>query len=92
MPKDRPFIDSFALRGRAYIAPDATTIVNIQPYSRSLKELSKFDKESRSITCEIKKSQLRLDLNHVIGDKISISKKDAIKFASWILNSYKEKK
>lgn len=75
--------------GRPYLAPDYIHEVPSQPQSRSLKELAKFDAESRKITAEIKRTQLKLDLSKVIGDKITVKKKDAILFARWIIKSYK---
>lgn len=87
MPKDRPFIDKHANIGRPYLAPNANLEVQVQPQSRSLNELSKFDAESRKIKAEIKRGTLRLDLQYVIGDKIIIKRKDAIQFANWIITS-----
>lgn len=88
MPTYRPFIDRYGLIGRPYLAPDYETAINAQPQSRSLIELAKFDKQSRNIQCEIKQSRLRLDFSHALGDKVLIKKKDAIRFAQWILKSY----
>ena len=86
---NRHFIDRFAEHGRPYLAPDANLDIQSESSSRSLKDLSKFDKQSRMIHAEIKRGILRLDLQHVIGDKINIKKKDAIKFAKWIMENFK---
>jgi hypothetical protein len=88
MPKDRPFIDASANIGRPRLSPDSELTIGAQPSSRSLRELAKFDKESRSVQAEIKNGKLRLDLSHVIGDKIVVSKETAIRFAKWILETY----
>lgn len=85
MPKDRPFIDKYAMIGRPKLSPDSEVNVEVQPQSRSLKELAKFDAQSRVIHCEIKTGTLRLDFSHAIGDKIIVNKRNAIKFARWIL-------
>lgn len=82
------FKDAKALIGRPVRSPDSELTVNAQPLSRSLTELSKFDKQSRMIQASIKDSRLRLDLSHVIGDRIVVKKQDAIKFAKWILETY----
>ena len=87
----KPFIDKYAETGRVYLAPEAETSIEVKPLSRSLTELAKFDKQSRSIRAEIKNG-LRLDLSHVLGDSIKIKKKDAIKFANWILSVYSKSK
>src|SRR5882757_8759439 len=85
------FIDKYAQIGKPYKAPEAETSIEVKPLSRSLIELAKFDKQSRNIRAEIKNG-LRLDLSYVLGDSIKIKKKDAIKFANWILRSYNVRK
>ncbi len=84
----KPFIDRYAKIGRPKLAPDGEMNVSAQPLSRSLAELSKFDAQSRVVHAEIKRTRLWLNLKHVIGDRVSIKKKDAIKFAQWILKTY----
>jgi hypothetical protein len=84
----RSYIDKYAEIGRPYLAPESETTIDAQPSSRSLKELSKFDKQARMIRAEVKRGELRLDLSHVIGDRIKINKRNAVKFANWILNTY----
>lgn len=91
MPSNREFIDKYAQIGRAFHAPDSVVEVQVQPQSRSLKELAKFDAESRVIHCEIKNRTLRLDISHAIGDKLVVNKRNAIRFAKWILKSYERK-
>lgn len=79
------FKDSKAQLGRPFRAPDSELTVSIQPQSRSLSELSKFDAESKRIECSIKDGKLRLDLSHVIGDRIIIKRDDAVRLAYWLL-------
>jgi hypothetical protein len=83
------FIDKFAEHGRPRLAPDSELTIKAEPSSRSLRELSKFDKESRFIRSEIKNGKLRLDLQHVIGDQIIINRENAIQFAEWIMKGLK---
>lgn len=89
---NRSFIDKYAMRGRPRLMPDSEMSLKSEPQSRSLRDLSKFDAESRVIHAEIKRGILRLDLQHAIGDKLVIKKKDAINFANWILKTYQKGK
>ncbi len=82
------FKDRYAKHGRPFKAPEYECNVKAQPLSRSLIELSKFDAESKFIKVEVKGTKLRLNLQHVIGDRVVINKKDAIQFAQFILESY----
>lgn len=89
MPTNRPFIDSFAQVGRARLAPDSALTVNAKSASRSLNSLRL---SGKLIKCEIRKDNyLLLDTSSIIGDKVLVTKTNAVKLADWILETYGRK-
>ena len=81
------FKDSRALIGRPLKAPLSEVIMSAKPFARSLRSISK--SERNKITAEVRQDNyLVLNTSMILGDKIRITKKDAIRFARWILRSY----
>lgn len=87
MPLGVKFKDSAGKRGANFrpIAPKDEITVNVRNISRSL------DKLPQDIRCEWKDNKVILNLDNVVGNRIRIKQKDAIRFANWILQTLKKK-
>lgn len=84
------FKDRYATVGRVkpVVHLDEKTAIPARSTSRSLDSLIK-NKELKNLQIEIRDNgYLVIDTSHIVGDRVKISRTNAIKFAKWVISVY----